>query len=152
MNLKQSIILIFRNKNSNIENDKNGVNCAIGYGDSYLIMKDDIKLRTSLVFEDSSKKQIHIGSFKHFCHILYYLPDEDLKAILDAIVYNNDRINKNFRYYIEAQIHGPIRFDRDIETVVINEKYKFDKNIINQIDEFKINNNINCVFNDNTFL
>lgn len=136
----------------NITNDKIGVSSAIGYGDSYLIMKDNIKLRTSLVFEDSSKKQIHIGSFKQFYHILYYLPDNDLKAILDAIVYNKDRIYTNFCYYIEAQIHGPIRFDRDVDLLVIDKKYKEDISIINQIDKFKIKNNINWVFNDNNSL
>ena len=110
----------------NITNCLEGVKSCYSYGDSYFVLKKDIKKRSTFVFGDSSIMDIHIATFKHFNSILLYMNDGDFKNLVDHVLncFNYNEMDlKGPEYkgsYIEVQIHGPIRFNQDIDRIVLN--------------------------------
>lgn len=84
----------------NLYSSDNGCTAATGYGKSYLILKPDIKNRTSFVYGDSALKQIHICSRDHFCHLLLYMRDNTIhdlvilarehKRLLELLIFANN--------------------------------------------------------------
>lgn len=91
----------------NLTNDPRGVNSAYGYGDSYLVLKDENKYRITFVFGDSSQQDFHIATFDHFYHILYYIDDNLLNNLIKLSKGEIIDYKMNNYTYIEAQIHGP---------------------------------------------
>jgi len=129
----------------NINNDPMGCSSAISYGDSYIELKDDIKNRTSFTYGDSSSQDIHICSFKGFYNILYYMPQNCLKQIIDSALnslQNKPIIPIKGMSYIESQYHGPIRLQMDVKSLVINPKYKTDNEMIKKLDQFTYTHNV----------
>ncbi len=100
-----------------LNNMKKGVHSAIGYGNSFLILKQKEKKRTTFVHGDSYSMQQHIQTFDNCNNVLYYLPD-DLTAELVKMV-RGESYNDYLSFaYIECQIHGDILLDRDVEGIV----------------------------------
>jgi hypothetical protein len=130
--------------------DPNGVVSAHWYGRSYFVMKDDVKIRTTFVYGDSSLKDWHIATFKYFYNILYYIPDIGLKSIIDVATGRDIKNKLTNSAYVEAQIHGPVRFDRDIEMLVVDDSHQYDQNIIQKIDQFSNNTGIPWIFKHET--
>ena len=126
----------------NITNNTAGVNCCKGYGDSYLILKEHVKDRITFIYGDSSKKDLHICTFKHFNSILLFIEDKLLNEIIE--IANNKKNNSTILYgmYIEAQIHGQVNFNKDIELLMVNKKHNTDSNIKNLLDEFSENHEV----------
>lgn len=109
-----------------------GIPRAYVYGNSYLILNEDVKLRSTFVYDDSSYMDLHIATFNDFCNILYYIPQNGLISIIDVATGKNVD-NKIIDYpYIECQIHGPIRLDRDIDMIVVNDVYLNNNTIIDK--------------------
>src|SRR5207302_1794959 len=54
----------------NITNNPLGNTACYGYGDSYLILRPDIKKRTTFVHGDSSRQDLHIVTFLYPVPIL----------------------------------------------------------------------------------
>ena len=133
----------------NITNDPYGVRSAHGYGDSYFVLKPETKFRTSFVFGDSSTKDLHIANYKNFNSVLLYIA-----PILNEVVEVASGVKpySTVSYtYIEAQIHGPILFNRDVASLVVNPKYKqYSENhhMLPVIEEFCTKNGIDLVFAD----
>jgi len=122
----------------NMTNDPNGVNACYGYGDSYLLLKDHMRQITTFVFGDSAQQDIHMATFQHFNSILYYINDkllDDVVKIASGEVSHMSAINCT--PYIEAQIHGAIRFDRDVEGLYVNKKYYNNYKIKELLEVFK---------------
>lgn len=110
----------------NITNSPNGVNAAIGYGDSYLLLKNEIKNRTTLTFGDSSNQHCEIATFNNLFHILNKLNDDLLNKIIKLSTGDDISFDSNYGFYLECQYHGEILLERDLEAIVINKRHKND--------------------------
>ena len=120
----------------NLNCDPDGVKAAHWYGNSYFVMNEDVKLRASFVYNDSSVMDLHMATFKHFCNILYYIPENGLRSIIDVATGRNVD-NKFVDYpYIECQLHGPVRFDRDVEMLVVNNIYHKNNVMTDKLNKF----------------
>ena len=112
----------------NITNNHDGVVAAKGYGDSYLLLKNNIKERTTLTFGDSSNPNCEIATFNNFFHILNKLSDDLLDKIIKLSIGDNFSFDSNYGFYLECQYHGEILLERDLEAIVVNRRHKNDKN------------------------
>jgi hypothetical protein len=127
----------------NLLNDRCGCRSATVYGQSYAIMKNEIKNRTSFIAGDSSGKQSHICTFDHFSHLLLYISDKLLRDIITTMCDSSEEKYKNisgvsYSYeYIEAQIHGDIDIKNDIEKIMLS-KNQISKDIIDRLVRDKI--------------
>lgn len=116
----------------NMLNMRSGITSARGYGTCYFVLKDDVKKRLSFVHCNSSENTMHIATYKHFDHILYYMPSPIIKEMIE-------KTGKDIRYnYVECQIHGDIMFNRDIEKFMIDSKLALVK--IELIKQFCVKN------------
>ena len=133
----------------NITNDPLGVTKCYGYGDSYLILKDNVKTRCSFIMGDSCAMDIHLCTFKYFNSILLFLKDEALDDVIDVSLGKaTSRSSNSLHHYIEAQIHGPIKLSRDVELLVANSKYRNNIGMINNLHLFSMNHGVSYKFND----
>lgn len=103
----------------NLDDNPEGVTSAKAYGDAYFVFHEHVKKRTTMVYGDSSgnASNLHIATPDYFENILHYLPDNVvnsmmLKALGAEYAYQN-------YLYVEIQIHGEVRLDRDVRQVVI---------------------------------
>lgn len=132
----------------NIFNEPNGISVCFGYGDSFFVLKDELKSRTTFVCGDSCAKMLHICTFKYCEQLLIHPQNSHFRAIVDNIIGKSNKSNQSFTFpYIEAQIHGPIRLNMDIEKYCIKksifEKMSNDKK--NELNQFCEVNNIEFV-------
>lgn len=132
----------------NITNDPSGVRSAHGYGNSYLVLNDATKIRTSFVWGDSSAKDLHIANYRHFNPILLYLSNNALDEVVKIATGKQSHSTVVYSNYIEAQIHGPVRFKEDVDTLVVNSTFREQDYMIRKIEGFCIKNGINMVFMD----
>ena len=130
----------------NLTSDPVGVCCAIGYGDSYLVFKHDVKKRTSFVHGDSSSQELHIATFRYFCNVLYYLDNKLLENIINVAAGKDYDAKVKYNIYVEAQIHGSVRLDRDFEMLVVNNKYKNNTHMIYKLDQLSAKWNLPWTF------
>lgn len=139
----------------NVFNNKNGVSVAKMYGDSYLILKNKIKSRTSFVIGDSSTMQFQICSFDDPIHFFHYIDNKMFIEYMEMIIKkrnNNEVIHvQRYKYdiYIEVQIHGLINLSKDIEKIMINKKHKKDGLYDKVIEKYCNKNNIDYDIIDN---
>jgi plastocyanin domain-containing protein len=54
----------------NFTNDPKGVNCAVGYGQSYLLLKEHVRARCTMTDKDSSSSDAQIGTFNYPFHVV----------------------------------------------------------------------------------
>lgn len=80
------------------------------FGSSYFRLTAATLRRTTFCYPDSAAEPVHFGVADH-CSALVDLAEADREA--DAL---ND--------YVEAHVHGPVRFDRDIEALVLDPCYR----------------------------
>lgn len=121
----------------NFTNDPHGVSSAKGYGTSYLLLNNDMKMRTTMTFGDSGGGFREIATFNHFNHILNKLTDELLDQIIKLSRGEADNFPCNYGFYIECQYHGDILFERDLETVFVDGSLKNDLKMKPLLDKFK---------------
>jgi hypothetical protein len=77
------------------------------FGSSYFRLTAEVLARATFCYPDSSTDPSAFGVADH-CALIELAEAEDLDA-LDG--------------HIEAQIHGPVRFDRDVEALVLDPSY-----------------------------
>lgn len=119
----------------NITNDPAGIYCCRGYGDSFLVLKNNIKNRATFIFGDSSHKELHLSTFKHFKSVLYFIDEALLKTVIE--IANNGEFNtQNYGMYIEVQIHGSLNLSRDVEMLMANGKHKSDLAMCGLLEQF----------------
>lgn len=94
---------------------------ALGYGPSYMILKDENKYRTSIVNGDSAAMQQHLITFDNCAHLLLYI-DEKILHELIKVAKNKGSSSDVMFTFIEAQIHGDLIFSRDIDKLMIDPK------------------------------
>ncbi|GAA1131385.1 DUF3626 domain-containing protein [Kribbella jejuensis] len=81
---------------------------AIRFGSSYLRLTADVIDRTTFCFPDSAVGPAHFGdqtALPQLCKLADATPADDLD------------------HYIEAHIHGPVRFDTDVDALVLDPSF-----------------------------
>ena len=126
----------------NLFNSKNGA--AISYGKSYFILKNHVRDRISFTSSDSSQKMFHICTFNNCVPIFVHLQNQTLKNVIEFIKNKYKYIEKYSCGYIECQIHGMLKFNRDFEGLVCCEKDCTNEEK-NKIKLFCENNNIKFI-------
>lgn len=106
----------------NLYLSKHGVTSAKGYGDAYMVLKNDVKNRTSFVVGDSFGKPMYISTFDYFDQMLLSLLPTTINNIL-CVISKKQFIDDSYQY-VEAQIHGDVVFNRDIDYIMLPERYK----------------------------
>lgn len=91
----------------NFTNDPKGVNSCRGYGNSYFLLKSDVRERCTLTDQDSSSANSLIGTFRFCYHVLNRLTDAELKAAVQA-AQALEVSSAVVGTYKEIQIHGPL--------------------------------------------
>ena len=134
----------------NLDHNKSGCNRAQSYGDSYIQLKNEMKNRTSFTYGDSSSQDIHICTFKGFYNMLYYIPQNCLKCVIDTALNKQHNGTLNNMSYIESQYHGPVRLKCDIEQLIIHSKYKNDDALINKLNQFSYIHGVPWKFMEST--
>ena len=122
----------------NVTMSKKGCTKAIGYGECYFVLNDNTtRWRITFCTGDSAglKDSINYGTINHCFHVLNKFSEEDLKNIIEVSKGNEGQEHKNYR---EIQIHGDVKFNRDIKMMYVPKKYMEDI----YVNEFCINNGI----------
>lgn len=118
----------------NVKNKIEGDELAASYGDFSVFMNESIKDRCTFTYGNSEESMWYICTYKHFTHLLYHMPIEDINLIIDLI--NNNLNIKKMITYIEIQFHGDINIVTDINKFTLpSELYDLHKNDIIKIQE-----------------
>ncbi len=121
----------------NIMNDPAGVTSARAYGDCYFVLNENVRKRTTFIVGDSSSQEMHLCTLPSSNIMLYLLSDELLKKAMD-ISAGKLKCSKNDNYsYIEIQVHGDIRLDRDIKELVVPGAHKSCGDTVRTLDQFE---------------
>ena len=119
----------------NLKNLISGDPLATIYGDTNIFYKNDIKERITFLYGNSESSIMYVCTFNYFKHLLYHMPINDIKLLVELI--DNISIDilslKNFSSYIEFQIHGIVDLTKDVEKITISETtYNENKEIIDK--------------------
>lgn len=117
----------------NIKNSIEGDELAKSYGDFSVFLNESIKDRCTFTYGNSEATMWYVCTYKYFKHLLFHMPIEDIKLIIDLI--DKNYINKHMKTYIEIQIHGEINIQTDINKITLS-KSLYDLNKIS-IDKFR---------------
>jgi hypothetical protein len=122
----------------NICSHPNGVRAAHGYGTSYFVLRDDrVRLRTSFASCDTASGAVKIGMCEHAAHVLAEYSDVELREIADVAtgrIPHGDTAKNTV--YKEIQIAGLVRFDRDIERLVMPASLRADAALVSKLALF----------------
>lgn len=97
-----------------------GCKSALIYGESYIILKSNVKKRCSFVCGDSSGMQPHLANFEHLYQLLLYINDSTILNLIKLV--KGEKIDDDNYPYVEIQIHGDVMWNRDIEKLMINKQ------------------------------
>ena len=101
---------------------KNPNGPASQYGTCFFELKPRIKERTTFTPKNSSGCQAaNVGTAENFMHVLK--DARNFKTIMNVALGRQERETGRAWSYLEAQVHGPVEFDKDIAAVVILKKY-----------------------------
>jgi hypothetical protein len=114
------------------------------YGKSYLVLGRQIRARCTITSADSSSDGCKLGTLRHCAHVLldfisntprahradfvevlYQLgrrTDDGALATIAQRIRRGDLTANPFWQYMEVQVHGPLRFERDVTLVVVSEQ------------------------------
>ena len=132
----------------NLFNSSFGNPLCIGYGDSILVLKNEVKKRISFTIGDSFGMQFHIGTFEHSAIFLINIAEPLIHALIKFVrtkeAFTPAKVCELYTLggigYVEVQVHGLIRLNEDVEKLIIHKK-NISKNIIAFCDK----NNIELV-------
>jgi hypothetical protein len=107
----------------NLTNDPKGVaNAARYYGKSFFVLKRSLRWRCSLTNKDSSMSNCISGlGGQEFMFLQSYIPDSEGKPDEIELILKHDG-SKALTWYPEVQIHGQVKFGRDIAKLVADEE------------------------------
>ncbi len=108
----------------NLFNSPTGWTAAQAYGRSFLVLKQEVKLRTTYLYGNSSGNETYIQNFDSCNNMLLFIPQNMLKDLIEYVI--NGKIPTQSHTYVECQIHGDIDFNRDIEDIVQHDGYGAD--------------------------
>ena len=134
----------------NMVNDPKGIESCVYYGDSFFVLKK-VRLRTSFADRDTGYDDAILASCEYYCHILNGYTDQELNNVKDVAQHIQDdpkyfkSSSYNSYYYKEIQIHGELRFDTNIAAIRVNNRHRYQLDIIQQIKDFAKKNGITDV-------
>lgn len=101
----------------NVTSNPAGVENATQYGCSYLVLKNSVRWRCTLTSRDSDSARAEVATFRQFAKFLkddhsWGADDSDLLKICK-------HQGENIKEYREVQIHGPVRFNHDVEKLCV---------------------------------
>lgn len=105
----------------NFTNDQKGVSCALGYGRSYLLLKQHLRSRCTVSDKDSCSSDSKIGTLKYPFQVVNKFNTNELKSAFEAVKGENKSSTVTCTYK-EVQIHGPLEFGKDIEKLYVCEQ------------------------------
>ena len=121
----------------NITNNPIGVAMCVGYGDGYLVLNKSVHDRISFFLNDNTKKEPQLATFKYPHIILNIIDVKLLDELLYLAINKKNKYNvSNYKYHIEALIHGDVNMYRDIKSINMPVKYKTDKHISGLLSQF----------------
>lgn len=119
---KHSLVPAERPKYGAMNAANNPAGPAGQYGSCYMVLKPGIKERTTFTPKNSSGCQAgHVGTAEHFQHILK--DAQNFKAIMDFGLGRSEYETNRSWSYLEAQVHGPIDFAKDVAAIVVDKKF-----------------------------
>lgn len=129
----------------NLLNYKNGVLSAYCYGDSYMILKDEVKNRITFVSGDSASMQLHLGTFKNPGILLNVIGDKLLRQLIE--ISNGLKETSDLTYdYVEMQVHGMIDIKKDVQMIVVNDRHQNNKDLIQKLNYLKERDKVEWMF------
>lgn len=93
---------------------RQGVGAAPRFGSAHLRLRPSVLTRATFCYPDSAANPIHFGTTSR-CNLI---------ALAVADERDPTRRRDHLDDYIEAHIHGSIRFDRDVEALVLDPCYR----------------------------
>jgi hypothetical protein len=109
----------------NLANDPRGVSSCYGYGDSYFLLDNSVRLRTTFASCDTAADAALLATCEYYAHVLDTYTPEELKNIhLVASGKQMTASSQTHSAYKEVQIHGEFRFNRDVKALMANPKHK----------------------------
>ncbi len=91
------------------------------YGGSYMVLKESAKARATYAQKDTFSKGIeNIGTYEHMEGIIADMDVEKIQKILDMATGKKGARAMDSNEQVEVHIHGPVRWDQDIEKLVID--------------------------------
>ena len=104
------------------------------YGDSYLILKEELKPRCTFAISDSGGSNgRNLGTFEHCGHLVSTFKAATVKALTEGDELFADPTDT----YKEVQIHGPVRLGHDIEALVMHESHKSSTVTVGLAEQFR---------------
>lgn len=101
----------------NMTNDPKGVPNATQYGSSYFVLKNSLRWRCTFTSSDSSNRRCHLATTRQFAKFLADGAEGASDVELQKIWLHDGQTIEEYR---EVQIHGPVRFDCDVEKLVVD--------------------------------
>ena len=121
----------------NTPNSPNGISACYAYGDSFMLLADNVRLRTTFADMDTGSDSAILASCEFYTHILVKYVDAEIKDMLEvASGKKKSMTSVNTGTYKEIQIHGPVRLNRDVKALFCNPRHKTDPNMVKMITEF----------------
>lgn len=128
----------------NLFNQEGGCASCKGYGESFFVLKKEVKKRSTFTVGDSAGMMFHIANFKHnnlmFMHMNKDLAHKFIKYLRNELTEGIPSYN-----YIEVQIHGLVRLNQDIEKLVVRSENLTDKKTEDTLLDFCFANSIELV-------
>jgi hypothetical protein len=96
------------------------------HGNAFLILKSGVKDRATFTPQDSSHCSAdQVGTADNMERVLLDIPaDDSLKQVMDVALGRRDSGALPPYQYIEAQVHGPIDYAKDVAALVVGNHYK----------------------------
>jgi len=101
----------------NMTNDPQGVPLATQYGSSYLVLKNSLRWRCTFTSRDSARDSSTLATTRQFAKFLADGAEGASDVELQKIWLHDGQTIDEYR---EVQIHGPVRFDYDVEKLVVD--------------------------------
>jgi Protein of unknown function (DUF3626) len=113
------------------------------YGNSFLVLRDGVRMRSTLTEMDSCSKDAHASTLDHPAAFLAALPSGDLQLAVRAAARADAAPERpHSGNYKEAQIHGELRFDRDFEALCLEPSVARDSMLRAKCEAFAAKNNL----------
>jgi len=97
---------------------------ASQYGSCYFVLKPEVRARVTITPKNSCTCEASdVGTLASCEHVLAGMPEERLKALMDAAVHGTRSTERSWSY-VEMQIHGPLEFATDVFGVVADAKFR----------------------------
>lgn len=104
----------------NFLNNPAGIPSANSYGSCYFELQDAVRIRTTLANGDTAGTST-IGVLAYCMHILRFLTAGEIMDLIKIVTGKIPHSKAYDNIYREIQIHGDIRFDRDIKCMHVDE-------------------------------